>query len=113
MKNLMGICTGVRGLMHVGIGPKLVDLTDFINPELTVIDATRFLTRNGPSGGDLNDVVPLDTVFAAADPVLADAFACQLVKKDPMSVSYLQEAARRNLGMIDVDKAKVRTIKLS
>jgi uncharacterized protein (DUF362 family) len=113
MKNLMGICTGVRGLMHVGIGPKLVDLTDFINPELTVIDATRFLTRNGPSGGDLNDVVQLDTVFAAADPVLADAFACQLVKKDPMSVSYLQEAARRNMGIVDVGKAKVRAVKLS
>jgi uncharacterized protein (DUF362 family) len=113
MKNLMGVCGGVRGLMHVGIGAKLVDLTDFIKPELTVIDATRFLTRNGPSGGDVNDVVQLDTVFASADPVLADAFACQLVKKDPMSVSYLQEAARRNMGTIDVNKAKVRSIELS
>jgi uncharacterized protein (DUF362 family) len=113
MKNLMGVCGGVRGMMHVGIGPKLVDLTDFIKPELTVIDATRFLTRNGPSGGDINDVVRFDTVFASADPVLADAFACQFVKKDPMEVSYLQEAARRNMGMVDVKKAKIRTIKLS
>jgi len=113
MKNLMGVCTGVRGLMHVGIGPKLVDLTDFISPELTVIDVTRFLTRNGPSGGNIDDVVRLDTVFASADPVLADAFACQLVNKNPMDVSYLQEAARRNIGIADVNKAKIKSVKLS
>ena len=113
MKNLMGVCGGVRGLMHAGIGPKLADLTDFIKPELTVIDATRFLVRNGPSGGDLNDVVVFDTVFASPDPVLADAYGCHFVKKDPMEFSYLQEAAKKNMGIIDINKARVRTIELS
>ena len=112
MKNLMGVCTGIRGLMHVDIGPKLVDLTDFINPELTVIDATRMLTNHGPSGGNLEDVVSLDKVFATIDPVLADTFACQMVKKDPMSVSYLKEAARRNFGLSDMTKARVKTVEL-
>ncbi|MBF0122605.1 MAG: DUF362 domain-containing protein [Candidatus Omnitrophica bacterium] len=112
MKNLMGICTGVRGLIHVDIGPKLVDLTDFINPELTVIDATRMLTRHGPSGGNLEDVVSLNKVFASIDPVLADTFACQMVEKDPMSISYLQEAARRNFGLGDMTKARIKTIDL-
>jgi uncharacterized protein (DUF362 family) len=113
MKNLMGVCTGIRGMIHVGIGEKLVDLTDFIKPELTVIDATRFLTRNGPTGGNLEDVIRMDTVFAAIDPVLADAFACQLVKVDPLSVSYLAVAAKRGMGLMDVNKARIKTIKLS
>lgn len=113
MKNLMGICTGIRGMMHVGIGEKLVDLTDFIRPELTVIDATRFLTRNGPSGGNVEDVVRMDTVFASLDPVLADAFAFQLVKLDPSSASYLEAAAKRGFGMTDLSKARVKTIQVS
>jgi len=53
MKNLMGVCVGVRGMMHMNIGQNLVDVTDFIKPELTVIDATRVLTRNGPTPQDI------------------------------------------------------------
>ena len=113
MKNLMGVCTGTRGLMHIGIGEKLADLLDFIRPELTVIDATRVLMRNGPTGGNLEDVVQRDTVFASPDPVLADAFACKFVDQDPLSVTYLQEAAKRKLGQVDVSKARIQTIKLS
>jgi uncharacterized protein (DUF362 family) len=112
MKNLMGVCTGVRGLIHIDIGPKLVDLTDFIKPELTVIDATRMLVRNGPTGGSLDDVVALNKVLASPDPTLADVYACQMVKKDPMSISYLKEAARRNFGQTDVAKARIKTIEL-
>jgi uncharacterized protein (DUF362 family) len=110
MKNLMGICTGMRGIMHVDIATKLVDLTDFIKPDLTVIDATRVLMRNGPSGGNLADVEKRDTVFASTDPVLADAYACQLVKKDPLSIGYIAEAARRKMGTADVANAKIKTL---
>lgn len=111
MKNLMGVCGGTRGLIHIDIGKKLVDLTDFIHPELTVIDATRMLVRNGPSGGSLDDVIQLDTVFASTDATLADAFACQMVKKDPMSVQNLKEAVGRGLGNADVSKAKILALK--
>ena len=54
------------------------------------------------SGGNLEDVVVLDKVFASIDPVLADMFACQMVEKDPMSVSYLKEAVGRNFGLTDI-----------
>ena len=57
MKNLMGICSGQRGLIHFDIGTKLAHLTDFIKPDLNVIDAYRVLLRNGPTGGDLADVM--------------------------------------------------------
>lgn len=110
MKNLMGVCTGVRGLMHIDINTKLVDLTDFLSPELTVIDATRMLVRNGPSGGNLADVKELNKVLASSDPVLADAFACQLAGRDPVSIGYISEAARRGLGNIDPAKARVNVL---
>mgnify|MGYP000954075888 CR=1 FL=1 len=110
MKNLMGVCAGIRGLMHPGIAKKLVDLTDFLSPELTVIDATRVLTRNGPTGGNTADVTVMNKVFASADPTLADAFACSLMKKDPLSVSYIKEAADRQFGNWDVAKANIQNI---
>src|SRR3989339_362363 len=110
MKNLMGVCTGVRGLIHIDIGPKLVDLTDFIRPELTVIDATRMLVRNGPSGGNLKDVINLDTVIASTDPTLADTYACKLMKKDPMSVPYLKEAFERKFGKSNLEKSDIKEL---
>lgn len=110
MKNLMGVCSGNRGLIHIDIGRKLVDLTDFMSPDLTVIDATRVLARNGPSGGSLEDVVRMDTIIAATDPTLADVFAARLVKVDPMTVPYLRVAAERGFGNTDISKADVLRI---
>lgn len=107
MKNLMGVCSGDRGLMHVDIGRKLVDLTDFMSPDLTVIDATRVLLRNGPSGGNLADVEAMNTVIAGTDPVLADVFAATLMKVDPMSVPYIRVASEMRFGSTDITKADI------
>lgn len=111
MKNLMGVCSGQRGLMHMGLGGKLADLTDYINPELTVVDATRVLVRNGPSGGDLGDVITMNKVIAGTDPVLTDAYGASLLKKDPLSLSYIKEAVERGLGSADLVKANILTVK--
>ena len=111
MKNLMGVCSGTRGLMHVNIGRKLVDLTDFISPDLTVVDATRFLAKHGPSGGNLADVVALNKVIAATDPTLADAFASTLAGRDPMGIPYIRDAASRGFGNADISKANIAKIR--
>ena len=112
MKNLMGICTGARGMMHLDIAAKLADLTDFIKPELTVIDGTRILVRNGPSGGNLSDVVRKDTVLASPDPVLADTYACTVAGIDPRSIGYIREAAARKIGKADLSQARIKTLTL-
>jgi uncharacterized protein (DUF362 family) len=51
----------------------IVDLATVVKPQLTVIDATRILVRNGPTGGNLNDVKQMDTIIASADVVARDA----------------------------------------
>lgn len=98
MKNLMGVCGGSRGMIHFDIGRKLVDISDFIKPELTVIDGFRYLTRNGPTGGNLKDVSDLRAVIASPDIYLADVYACRLVNKDPNSVPYVAHAIERGLA---------------
>ena len=110
MKNLMGICSGQRGLMHFDIGTKLAHLTDFIKPDLNVIDAYRVLLRNGPTGGDLADVMAMKTIIAGADPVLCDSYAAKLMEKDPLSISYISQAVKLNLGNADIAKADILTI---
>jgi len=112
MKNLMGVCSGIRGIMHVGIGRKLVDISDFINPDLTVIDAHRVLVRNGPSGGDLEDVIKMNKIIVATDPTLADSFASTLAGVDPMAVSYIKAAQERGYGSTDISGADIRRLKV-
>ncbi len=112
MKNLMGVCSGKRGIMHMDMDRKLVDLTGFINPDLTVIDATRHLKRNGPSGGNLEDVVELNKLVVATDPTLADAYAASLAGKDPMDLGVVREAVKRNFGSADIAAAKILKLAL-
>ena len=56
MKNLMGVIGGNRGRLHHNIAESLSDIASVIHSDLTVVDATRILTANGPQGGRLQDV---------------------------------------------------------
>ncbi|MDP2921830.1 MAG: DUF362 domain-containing protein [Candidatus Omnitrophota bacterium] len=110
MKNLMGVCGGSRGLMHFDIATKLAHLTDFIKPDLTVIDAYRALVRYGPTGGNLADVVDMKTLIAGTDPVLCDSYAAKLMDRDPLSIGYISQAVKINLGNADISKADILTL---
>ena len=107
MKNLMGVMGDNRGRIHWGIDKKLAHVTDFISPDLTIIDATRVLTRNGPSGGNLEDVKVMDTVIASTDPVLADSEAARIAGRDPMDIGYIKEAHAMGLGKTGVPSSQV------
>ncbi|MBD3271516.1 MAG: DUF362 domain-containing protein [Elusimicrobia bacterium] len=113
IKNLMGVCGGSRGSMHFNIGEKLSDLTGFMQPDLTVIDAFRVLMRHGPSGGNLEDVALKNTVIAGTDPVLADSYASRLMDRDPSEIPYIETAARQGLGSRDLSVAKIEHINIS
>ncbi len=110
MKNLMGVCGGNRGEIHWNIDTKLTDLTRFIRPDLTVIDAYRILLRNGPSGGNLKDVKATKTVIAGTDPVLADAYAATLFGVTPGDIGYIRNGAEAGLGTMNIAGANIRKI---
>lgn len=110
MKNLMGICAGDRAPMHKNIARNLVDLTDFIKPELTVVDAFRVLIRNGPTGGNLEDVVYKNKVLVSTDPTLADIFSCSIVDVDPQTVPYLKCAIKRKFGITNIANANIAVL---
>lgn len=107
MKNLMGLMGGNRGAFHSGIGQKLADLTSAIMPGLTVLDASRILVRNGPTGGRIEDVRVLNLVAASADPVAIDAFGTTLFGKVPGDLACVGAGYRMGLGEMDLSKIRI------
>ena len=109
LKNSMGVIGGNRGSLHHNLGQNLADLATVIRPKLTVIDATRILLRNGPQGGDPEDVRKLDTLIASADPVAADAYATTLFELKPDAIDSTVAAYRMGLGEMDLERIQVLT----
>jgi uncharacterized protein (DUF362 family) len=109
MKNLMGVVLD-RGGLHANLGQRIPDITSVIKPSLTVIDAVRILTANGPTGGNLDDVKKLDTIIASPDIVAADSFATRLFDMQPDDIRYIKNAASMGLGRMDVENLKITEV---
>jgi len=108
MKNWYGLIGGDRNRLHQRIHESIVDLTAFAKPTLTVMDAYRVLVRNGPTGGDVDDVEAKRTIVASVDPVAVDAYAAQAWwNLAAPRVRYLRLAEERGLGKMDF--ASLRT----
>lgn len=110
LKNHMGLIGGSRGRLHQEIHPALVDLAAAFRPTLTVVDATRVMMRNGPTGGRLEDVAPVNAVAAGADPVACDAWAARQLGLDPHEVGYVVLAEGRGLGSLAAGAGPVREV---
>ena len=112
LKNLMGVMGNDRGKIHLNFEKKLIDIVTHILPTLTIIDAYRILLRNGPVGGNPQDVRLEKTLIASPCTVTADYLALQLFDLKLEMVPYIQEAYRRGLHKFDPDKLTVKYITL-
>lgn len=106
MKNWYGSLGGRRNRLHQKIDLSIADLATFLQPTLTLIDATRVLVRNGPQGGNLADTAEKNTVIASIDQVAADARACRLIGQDPALVPYLALGEARGLGTVQWERLR-------
>ncbi len=112
MKNWMGVIRNRQTLHYQGLGQCIADLASRFIPKVTVVDAIRILTRNGPTGGNLKDVQKLDTVIASADFVAADSYAATLFGLKPEDVPYIPAAAAMGLGRSDLQNLRIEEINL-
>jgi len=101
MKNYMGIIGGNRGSWHQNMAECLTDITDFMKPQLCVLDAVRVLTDHGPQGGDPNDVEVRGVMAASTDIVALDAFGATLLGHAPRDIVNIPAAEARGLGTAD------------
>ncbi len=113
MKNWYGILGGQRNRLHQQIHQSLADLANFMLPTVTLMDCYRILLRNGPTGGNLEDVVLKKTMVAGTDPVAIDAYVAKAYwNLDPEHLPYLEMAAARGLGTVDFEKLVVKVSQL-
>jgi len=113
MKNWYGILGGPRHQLHQKIHESLADLADFMRPTLTLIDCYRILVRNGPTGGNLEDVLLKKTMVAGTDPVALDAYVAKAYwNLEVSALPYLRMAAQRGLGTYEFEKVHTRVKQL-
>ncbi len=98
MKNWYGLLGGRRNRLHQNIDVSIADLATFLQPTLTVVDATVVLMRNGPQGGNIADTKAVHQVVATLDQVAADAYASELIGARREDIGYLEIAQQRGLG---------------
>lgn len=103
MKNWIGAVGGRRYALHQDIHQTIVDLAQFFRPTVTLIDATRIMTKNGPSGGSMADVTVMNRLILSNDPVAADARAARLFGYAPDDIGFIRLGKKWQLGMLDTD----------
>jgi len=96
---------GRRNQLHQDINTSIADLATLVRPTFTVLDATRVLFRNGPTGGNASDVREERILAVSVDPVALDAYGASLLGRQPEELPFLVEARRRGLGVTDLKEA--------
>ncbi|MFN4227357.1 MAG: DUF362 domain-containing protein [Candidatus Ratteibacteria bacterium] len=110
MKNFMGIVKD-RGYFHrTDLHRCIAEITKYILPKtkLIVLDATRIMLTGGPQGpGELKQ---LDMVIGGTDIVALDAYGTTLLGKTPESVPHIKYGAEMGLGIMDLNKVKIKNV---
>jgi uncharacterized protein (DUF362 family) len=112
LKNMMGLCPFSTnsyfhwGTLKLGWYADLEHLTQCIadlnlvrRPDLCILDATEFITANGPWGP--GPIKKHQTVLAGTDPVALDAYGCTLLGLRPANILMIPKAADHGLGRMD------------
>jgi uncharacterized protein (DUF362 family) len=101
-KNWYGLLGGRRNQFHQDIHNIVADLALMMRPTFVILDGSRVLTKNGPTGGDMSDVVSGRTLVASTDMIAADAFGFnEVLGRKTDLPQYLFNARDRGLGNPD------------
>lgn len=115
MKNLMGIAWDMEIMHKIDLHQCIADISTLRKPDLTIVDAIRILTTNGPKGpGKTEDP---GEVIAATDMVAADAYSAAFFKHPktgkpfrPEEIKFIKLGYDFGLGEIDLSKVRVKRV---
>jgi uncharacterized protein (DUF362 family) len=116
LKNLMGLIWD-RTYFHesTDLHKAIAELAKVIRPQLTLLDATRVLATNGPTGP--GQVLQLDTIIAGTDPLAVDSYAVSLANwnngsHSPKTIKHLALAGQLGVGRIEMEKLIIKKMEL-
>lgn len=111
VKNLFGAVPGLqKPELHCRFPEKqpfsqmLVDLCDFLKPDLCFLDGILAMEGNGPTGGKPRK---MGVLGASKSPYALDVCGTALIGLDPESVLMLKEANLRGLGPISPEECQL------
>jgi len=124
LKNVMGACSGsTNRYFHKGskksslfgyyndiefLSHCIADVNLIRQPNLCIVDATEFVTNNGPAGpGELKKD---DKIVAGTNCVSVDAYCATLLDSAPKDILMIQYAHELGLGEIDIKKLSIKEI---
>lgn len=98
MKNWYGLLGGRRNQFHQAIHDIVSDLGYMMKPTLIVVDGTRVMMKNGPTGGRMDDIKiggvgNRPVVVASVDQLACDSWCVEnLLGRSPDRLAYLNMA---------------------
>lgn len=122
MKNLMGLSslktnrtfhkqgwqTDINAIDH--LEQCIADLNTVIRPDLCIVDATEFITTNGPFGP--GEIIKPRKVIAGIDRVAVDSYCCTLWGLEAQNILQITKAFDHGLGEMDLSKVKIKEVSL-
>jgi uncharacterized protein (DUF362 family) len=120
MKNLMGLNsplnnrtfhkkgwkTDIDAITH--LDQCIADLNTVISPDLCIVDATEFITTNGPFGP--GELLKPQKVIAGTDRVAIDAYCSTLWGLKGADIIHIRKAHEHKLGKISLDTVAIEEL---
>lgn len=120
MKNLMGLNspknnrtfhkegwkTDIDAITH--LDQCIADLNTVISPDLCIVDATEFITTNGPFGP--GELIKPRKVIAGTDRVAIDSYCSTLWGLNGADIIHIRKAHEHRLGEIDPAKVTIEEL---
>jgi uncharacterized protein (DUF362 family) len=118
MKNLMGINSpAINRTFHKPdwqtdrsaiehLDQSIADLNTAVKPVLNLVDATEFITTNGPFGP--GDIITPKKVVAGVDRVAIDAYCASLWGLKGEDIVMIRRGQEHGLGRYDLKKVKIK-----
>jgi uncharacterized protein (DUF362 family) len=84
----------------------IADLNTVVKPVLNLVDATEFITTNGPFGP--GEIITPKKVVAGVDRVAIDAYCAALWGLKGEDIVMIRRGQEHGLGKLDLNKVKIK-----
>ena len=115
MKNLMGIVSKdtQRYFHSSGLHQCIAEVCAYRKPDLNIVDAYRVMTKRGPRGVDLSDVVIMKYQMLGTDPVALDTAAARLIKFNLNRIGHIGIGESLGVGTTKLNNLNIKRITVS
>ncbi len=112
LKNLMGVVWDRKFYHRNGLHECIAEFALFRKPDLTIIDAHRVMTRNGPRGVSKSDTALRRMQIIGTDMVALDTAAAKILEFDPLKIKHIPIAEKLGIGTMNLEKLVIKRITL-